>query len=396
MGGHGRLTIEAGNAALTDEYAAVHSDVTAGDYVMLAVSDTGCGMTPEIIEHVFEPFFTTKPEGRGTGLGLSIVYGFVKQSEGHIKIHSEPGQGSTIRVYLPRTRDGEEIVPVGDTSPVIGGTETVLVVEDDDEVRGTVVEMLLDLGYHVLKAHDASSALAIVESGALIDLLFTDVVMPGSVRSPELARRTRSRLPNVAVLFTSGYTDDSIVHGGRLDEGVELLSKPYTREALARKFRQILRDRPQPESSSPSPSPSPQPAQPADVELTPSHIWKILYVEDDELIQLVTTEMLTTLGHDVVCAGDAAEALRVLTAGPVDVLMTDLGLPGMSGEQLALEARRRRPELKVVFATGADGPPNFGDAEAIEDGLVLRKPYNVREIDDVLRRATEPRAAANS
>jgi signal transduction histidine kinase/DNA-binding response OmpR family regulator len=245
MRAHGRLTIEAGNASLTNEHAAGHGDVTPGQYVMLAVTDTGCGMTPDIVEQVFEPFFTTKPEGQGTGLGLSMVYGFVKQSGGHIKIYSEPGEGTTIRLYLPRASGAEDVAADSDAGPITGGTETVLVVEDDDEVRTTVVELLTDLGYGVLKARDAQSALAIIESGSAVDVLFTDVVMPGPVRSPELARQARVRLPKVAVLFTSGYTDDAIVHGGRLDQGIDLLSKPYTREALARKIRQVLRNQQQ-------------------------------------------------------------------------------------------------------------------------------------------------------
>ena len=145
-------------------------------------------MTPEVVEHVFEPFFTTKPEGQGTGLGLSMVYGFVKQSGGHIKIDSEPGRGTTIRLYLPRASAAEDVVAEDAAGSITGGSETVLVVEDDDEVRATVVELLGDLGYRVLEAADAQSALAIIESGAAIDVLFTDVVMPGPVRSPELAR----------------------------------------------------------------------------------------------------------------------------------------------------------------------------------------------------------------
>jgi signal transduction histidine kinase len=240
MGGHGRLTIEAGNAALDDEYALRHSEVAAGQYVMLAVTDTGCGIPVELMDRVFEPFFTTKPEGQGTGLGLSMVYGFVKQSGGHVKIYSEPGHGTTVRMYLPRAHQQEDIAVEVETGPVVGGKETILVVEDDEEVRATVVEMLGELGYRVLKAKDAQSALVIVESGVPIDLLFTDVIMPGPLRSPELARMARERLPKMAVLFTSGYTENAIVHGGRLDEGVELLSKPYTRETLARKIRQVL------------------------------------------------------------------------------------------------------------------------------------------------------------
>ena len=240
MSGAGRLTIEVGNAFLDEDYVRGHADVAPGQYVVLAVSDTGSGMTPEVMAQVFEPFFTTKPPGTGTGLGLSMVYGFVKQSGGHVKIYSEVGHGTTMKLYLPRAHQSEDVVVVVATEPVSGGTETILVAEDDEAVRDTVVEMLGELGYRVLKATDAAGALTVIESGVAIDLLFTDVVMPGSLRSPELARKARERLPHIAVLFTSGYTRNAIVHGGRLDPGVELLPKPYTRDALARKVRQVL------------------------------------------------------------------------------------------------------------------------------------------------------------
>ena len=246
MNGVGKLTIELGNAHLDDSYVQQHPDVTAGQYVLLAVSDTGGGMSPEVVARAFEPFFTTKAQGKGTGLGLSMVYGFVKQSGGHLKIYSEPGQGTTVKLYLPRTHEAAEVVEAVDPRPFSGGTETILVAEDDDEVRSTVVELLSALGYRVLTARDAASALTVIESGARIDLLFTDVVMPGPLRSPELARMARQRLPSLAVLFTSGYTENAIVHGGRLDRGVELLSKPYTREALARKIRHVLANQEQP------------------------------------------------------------------------------------------------------------------------------------------------------
>lgn len=243
MRGHGRLTVEVGNASLDDDYARQHPYVRPGQYVMLAVTDTGSGIPEELLDRVFEPFFTTKPEGEGTGLGLSMVYGFVKQSGGHVKLYSEKGHGTTVRLYLPRSREAEDSPVVVDAGPVEGGTETILVVEDDEDVRTTVVEMLTDLDYHVLKAKDADSALVIIESGLHIDVLFTDVVMPGKLRSPDLARKAREKFPDIAVLFTSGYTQNAIVHGGKLDDGVELLSKPYTRDALARKLRQVLQKR---------------------------------------------------------------------------------------------------------------------------------------------------------
>lgn len=240
MNGDGKLTIEIGNAFLDEPYARMNADAAAGQYVMLAVSDTGSGMTPEIAAQAFEPFFSTKPEGKGSGLGLSMVYGFVKQSGGHVKIYSEPGLGTTVKLYLPRSHEAEDVQAPPDTVHAVGGTETILVAEDDEEVCATVVETLSELGYQVLKAHDGESALAIIQSGIKIDLLFTDVVMPGPLRSPDLARKARERLPEIAVLFTSGYTQNAIVHGGRLDSGVELLSKPYSSEDLARKIRQVM------------------------------------------------------------------------------------------------------------------------------------------------------------
>ncbi|MFZ6656442.1 PAS domain S-box protein [Undibacterium sp. TJN19] len=236
----GKLTIEISNAVLDENYARAHVEVNAGEYVMLAVSDVGSGMPSEVVAQAFEPFFSTKPEGKGTGLGLSMVYGFVKQSGGHANIYSEPGYGTTVKLYFPRSTELENCVVIQTVENIVGGTETILVAEDDEQVRHTAIEMLTALGYKVLHADDAQSALAIIEAGVKIDLLFTDVVMPGPLRSPELARKARELLPDLAVLFTSGYTQNAIVHGGRLDAGVELLGKPYSREALARKIRSVI------------------------------------------------------------------------------------------------------------------------------------------------------------
>ena len=240
MQGSGKLTIETGNAWLDEAYVRAHPEVEAGQYVVLSVTDTGSGMPPEIAARAFDPFFSTKAEGHGTGLGLSMVYGFAKQSRGHVKIYSEVGHGTTVKLYLPRVAQSEDLLAAIERSPVTGGSETILVVEDDAEVRATAIEMLGELGYRVLKAHDAASALHIIESGLSIDLLFTDVVMPGTLKSPELARKAKERQPHIAVLFTSGYTENAIVHGGRLDADVDLLPKPYARDALARKVRQVL------------------------------------------------------------------------------------------------------------------------------------------------------------
>ncbi|WP_304638648.1 ATP-binding protein [Pseudomonas sp.] len=236
----GRLTLELANLQLDAAYAAEFDDLSPGHYVMLSVADTGCGMPAEVVEQVFEPFFTTKPEGKGTGLGLSMAYGFAKQSGGHIRLLSEPGRGTTVSLYLPRTLNQVVEPAPSEAVQAEGGNETILVVEDDPDVQAAVIDQLAGLGYEVLRANDAQSALSILQSGIHVDLLFTDVVMPGPLRSTELARRARLLQPTIAVLFTSGYSQDAIMHDGRLDEGVELLSKPYRRDDLARQLRLSL------------------------------------------------------------------------------------------------------------------------------------------------------------
>lgn len=383
MNGQGKLTIELGNAHLDADYAASHDEVVPGQYVMMAVSDTGSGISAEVMEKVFEPFFSTKSEGKGSGLGLSMVYGFVKQSGGHVKIYSEVGEGTTVRLYLPRAMASEDVEVGIDHGPLTGGTETVLVVEDDDEVRATVVEMLTDLGYRVLKAPDASAALIVIESGVPIDILFTDVVMPGPLKSPELARMARERLPNIAVLFTSGYTENSIVHGGKLDAGVELLSKPYTREALARRFRHVLNNSRQQATGGISYT-APRPAE----SRTTIAGATVLLVEDDELIRMNTADVLQDAGCVVVDAGSGEEAMTALQTTPVDVMITDLNLPGMSGAQLASKARDLRGSMAIVFATG-DG---VGAEDATNPGdIILVKPYDARRLTDAVASALRAR-----
>jgi CheY-like chemotaxis protein len=240
MEGRGKLTVEAANAFLDDSTVLDRAEARRGQYVMVAVSDTGCGIHPEILEKVFDPFFSTKPAGQGTGLGLSMVHGFVKQSGGHIKIYSELGRGSTVRIYLPRSQEDEDAELELGSGAVIGGSETILLVEDDENVRATPAEMLSELGYGVLRAKDVDSALVIVESGAAIDLLFTDTVMPGALQATELARKAQEKIPGIAVLFTTGYAQNAALHGARLPRGTNLIAKPYARDQLALKLRQIL------------------------------------------------------------------------------------------------------------------------------------------------------------
>ena len=240
----GRMTIETANTSLDEAYAASHDEVTAGQYVMLAVTDTGTGMTPEVIEKVFEPFFTTKPLGQGTGLGLSMVYGFVKQSGGHVAIYSEPGQGSTMKVYLPRFVR-PETHPASETAPAApahshGSGETILVVEDDESVRRSSVEALRDIGYQVLEAGDAMEGVRLIVDRGGIDLLFTDVGLPGGVNGRALADAARSAQPGLRVLFTTGYTRNAILHNGVLDHDLHFIAKPFNLNALAEKIREVL------------------------------------------------------------------------------------------------------------------------------------------------------------
>jgi PAS domain S-box-containing protein len=236
----GKLLLETRNVVLDDAYAEANADVQPGPYVMIAVSDTGTGMPAEVRDKAFEPFFTTKDVGKGSGLGLSMVYGFVKQSGGHIKIYSEQGHGTTIRLYLPPARGRAEPAPPAG-SPVSGGHETILVVEDDALVRNFVITQLRGLGYRTIAAADSPAALQHLENGEQFDLLFTDVIMPGGMTGRQLAEAIVKRRPGLKVLYTSGYTDNAIVHHGRLDEGVLLLAKPYRKTQLDLMVRRALR-----------------------------------------------------------------------------------------------------------------------------------------------------------
>jgi signal transduction histidine kinase len=240
----GKLTIETANAFLDEAYAALQEDVRPGQFVVVAVSDTGTGMTQEVIGKAFEPFFTTKDIGQGTGLGLSQVYGFIKQSGGHAKIYSELGQGTTIKLYLPRLLGvgGAQEDGVAERTPLRGGAEAILVVEDEADVRGFVVDMLRELGYQVIEATDGREALAAIETRPEIQLLFTDVGLPGSFNGRQLADAALKARPDLKILYTTGYARNAIVHQGRLDPGVELITKPFTYAALAARIRTMFED----------------------------------------------------------------------------------------------------------------------------------------------------------
>ena len=236
----GKLTIETSNAYLDEGYCQQHAGVAPGQYILIAVTDNGGGMSAETIDRAFEPFFTTKEAGKGTGLGLSQVYGFMKQSEGHVKIYSESGEGTTIKLYLPR-RDGNEAAhsadePVGSER---GRAETILIVEDDDGVRQYASEILRDLNYQIIEAKDSATALRLLDADKKFDLLLTDVVLPGK-NGRELATEVERRRPGTKVIFMTGYSRNAIVHHGRLDPGTALIQKPLIERVLAQKIRQIL------------------------------------------------------------------------------------------------------------------------------------------------------------
>jgi signal transduction histidine kinase/CheY-like chemotaxis protein len=245
MDGGGKITLETMNAHLDDNYAASHAEVRPGQYVAIAVTDTGTGMTADVISRAFDPFFTTKKPGKGTGLGLSQVYGFAKQSGGHVKIYSEVGQGTTVKLYLPRyAGDETDSAPALSLDRPVEGkpTEIIMVVEDEDGVRQMSVQMLRDLGYTVIQASIAKQALAMLDSAPSFDLLFTDVVMP-DMNGKQLADLMKQQRPGLKVLYTTGYTRNAVIHNGMLDRDVSFLPKPFTIQQLATKVRQVLDQR---------------------------------------------------------------------------------------------------------------------------------------------------------
>jgi PAS domain S-box-containing protein len=338
----GKLTIEISNVELDAAYTRRESEVAPGAYAMVAVTDTGTGMSRETLDRVFEPFFTTKEVGRGTGLGLSQVYGFIKQSGGHVKIYSEEGQGTTVRLYLPRLQSQgaeaeEEQAP---EAPGEGRRdETILVVEDDDDVRLYTVESLRELGYRVLEAHDGPSALRLMErQEAPIDLLLTDVVMP-AMNGRELADLASQRQPKLRVLFTTGYARNAAFHAGRLDPGVDLLPKPFTFAALGAKVRSAL-DRNATE--------------------------RVLVVDGDPAFRVHLLDLLQAIGFTGDEAANASEALGKLriSEGRYDAVVAGNFSRGMSPEALIEELRAIRKDLPVLLAIDDDGEAvrdRFGD-----------------------------------
>jgi CheY-like chemotaxis protein len=362
MPGGGRLTIETANVHLDEIYAASQSEVLPGQYVMTAVTDSGAGMEPEVKAKAFDPFFTTKAIGHGTGLGLSQVYGFVKQSRGHVKIYSEVGEGTTVKLYLPRAHfvsawaeeDSRELHATG------AKNETILLVEDDADVRNYSRETLRELGYTVLEAENGHVALKLFDSNPQIQLLFTDVGLPGGMNGRELSQQARRRRPELKVLFTTGYARNAIVHDGRLDPGVELIAKPFTQAALAAKLRDIL-----------------------DAKRVPG---RILLVEDEQLIQVLATEYLEEAGFSVDWAGSALEALNKIgrVPGGVDAAIVDIGLPDRQGDVLIQELRALYPTLPIVLATGQDTTGLARMLRSLEKIALVTKPYTAKDLLNAL------------
>ena len=360
----GKLTIETANAHLDDGYADKYPELTPGQYVVLCVTDTGTGMTADVIARAFEPFYTTKPIGQGTGLGLSQVYGFVKQSGGHVKLYSEAGEGTTVKIYLPRmSAQADEEHQTHFSAPPGGELhEVVLVVEDDPDVRLFTTESLRDLGFSVLEAHDGPSALKQLELHPEVQLLFTDVGLPG-INGAQLVAAARERRPDVKVLFTTGYARNAIVHQGRLDPGVELITKPFTRAQLATRIRDVL-----------------------DVPVVSSRRRVALVIEDEALVRMFILDQLQELGFEVIEAGSAAEGLRAARSHRhVDVAIVDRGLPDRDGLEVVAELRTQLPSLPVIVATGYGDLPEHAALRNDPHIRFMSKPYDIAGLTSALR-----------
>jgi PAS domain S-box-containing protein len=359
----GKLTLETANVHLDERYAATQAEVLPGQYVMLAVTDNGAGMSPDVKARAFDPFFTTKDVGHGTGLGLSQVYGFVKQSRGHVKIYSEVGEGTTIKLYLPRVYSvAAADDDVSDVSVARGEAgETVLVVEDDADVRAYSCETLRELGYSVLEAGNARGALQLLDSHPEVRLLFTDIGLPGGMNGRQLVEQARSRRPALKVLFTTAYARNAIVHDGRLDPGVELITKPFTQAALAAKIRDIID--------------------------APRLSGRILLVEDEPLIQMLAVDYLEEAGFTVTVAGCATEAMNKLgqMRCGVDAVVLDMGLPDRPGETLLREIRAVDSSLPVVLATGQETATLRETIKGEQNIAFATKPYNATDLVGALR-----------
>jgi PAS domain S-box-containing protein len=357
MAGSGSLRIAAANLVAPD----------GAHRVVLSVTDDGCGMPPEVLANVFDPFYTTKDAGKGTGLGMSMVYGFVRQSDGTIRIDSAVGQGTTIVVELPRVAGEHETVREAVPAQAQGGDETILLVDDDPAIRAVTAEILAGLGYRVLTAASGDQALEVLHGRVPVDLLFTDVSMPGRLTAAGLVRAAGRLAPAMAVVLTSGHAIDTSLLDADMPRDVVLLPKPYTLPQLALTLRTRLDARP-----------------------ARSGPLRFLVVEDDPDARLLTCEILEALGYAARGAATAEQALVLLRDGSVDVLFTDLNLPGMRGDTLAALACAAQPSLRVIVASGEGSVDVDAGPHA---AAMLPKPFELTRLQhtiDAIERALRP------
>lgn len=367
----GSVLIETANVELDAAYANLDLEMHPGPYVLLSVSDTGTGMEPGVLAQVFEPFFTTKPDGKGTGLGLSQVYGFVKQSGGHVKLYSEPGLGTTAKLYLPKrgaNDTGAHDLDPGEGEaepPASAGGEKILVVEDDEDVRNYTANSLIELGYVVLQAADGEAALSVIDREKDLRLLLTDLGLPGGMDGRSLATRAQQIRGDLKVLITTAYAGHALAREGRPDRGINLLGKPFTFGKLARRIRELLDER----------------------DDRPQEARRILVVDDEALLRMLFVDTLAAAGCETDEAGSFAEAMEKLrAAGPqLAAAIVDLSLPDRPGAELVAEIRAHRPDLPIIVATG------FNDKQTAErfaaDPLIrlMTKPFDPKALIDALQ-----------
>jgi CheY-like chemotaxis protein len=355
----GQITIETGNIELDAAYAESHLGVEAGQYVILAVSDTGVGMDAALLPRIFEPFFTTKGPGKGTGLGLSTVYGIVKQSRGDINVDSTPGIGTTFRVYLPRHFEAAETPePAVTPGAMPRGSETILLVEDEAGVRKLAYDALTRQGYTVLECSGGAEALDhCARHHGRIDLLLTDLVMP-DLSGGELARRVQQLYPGITTLYMTGYAEDTVVRQGIVDTSVSLLRKPFTPQALTRKVREIL-------DSPPS--------------------FTVLVVDDEAEVKRAVREILEKGGYRVYDASDGKQARALFEEKPIHVMLTDLAVSDKEGIEPTQNLRERFPNVKIVIMSGASQGKILDVAGKLGAEATLQKPIQSQQLLDTIR-----------
>jgi signal transduction histidine kinase/DNA-binding response OmpR family regulator len=390
MPGGGSLGIEAGEA-FVDAETAERDGIPVGMYVTVSVTDTGVGMDAETRSRIFEPFFTTKAKGRGSGLGLPVAYGIIKQSGGNIVVTTSEGEGSTFTVYLPLADDQPEApsVEAPADAAALAGHETVLVVEDHEAVRRLAADVLRAHGYHVLVAEHGMDAIALVEArGGQIDLLLTDVIMP-RMSGREVATALQKLVPNLGVLFMSGYTQTAIVQNGALESGLQFLAKPFTPGELLARVREVLSTR------TPTPGPAVVDA-PAPAPEAPVRPRRIVVADDEPGLRLLLAATLNGAGYEVLQATNGLEAVRLCEGGRVDLLLTDLVMPDHEGLETIRRMRQERPEIPVVAMSGAFDGGFLEVARAMGAAAVIQKPFTPDQVVKVVGRVLDERGAATS